>query len=80
MRDHLLRNNGKDVSLFRNVQPSFSTHERKTKSKNELLKQIHKKHKKRFLNSSDEKGIVFYIELFPNNKKPTQKDRLHHYL
>ncbi|MBM7586947.1 hypothetical protein JOC86_003499 [Bacillus pakistanensis] len=63
-RDHLLRNNGKDASLFRNQQPSFSTHERKTKTKSELLLRNRKKHKKRFLDSENEKGIVFILGCF----------------
>ncbi|MGF7532729.1 hypothetical protein AAGG74_03120 [Bacillus mexicanus] len=36
-RAHLLRNGGRDVLLSRNSRPSFSTHERMTKSKKSIL-------------------------------------------
>ncbi|MBL3646642.1 hypothetical protein ABZM97_12065 [Bacillus vallismortis] len=36
-REHLLRNGGRDVLLSRGSTPSFSTHERMTKSKKEML-------------------------------------------
>ncbi|KXZ21934.1 hypothetical protein AXI59_11815 [Bacillus nakamurai] len=44
-RAHLARNGVRDVSLSRGAQPSFSTHERMTKSKKDRLQNI--KHKKR---------------------------------
>ncbi|MEK5081553.1 hypothetical protein [Bacillus sp. FSL H8-0515] len=36
-REHLLRYGGRDVLLSRGNSPSFSTHERMTKSKKEIL-------------------------------------------
>ncbi len=42
-REHRLRNGGRDVLLSRGSTPSFSTHERMTKSKKEILnKREHK--------------------------------------
>ncbi|MEC2111004.1 hypothetical protein [Bacillus stercoris] len=42
-REHRLRNGGRDVSSSRGSTPSFSTHERMTKSKKEILNK--RKHK-----------------------------------
>lgn len=44
----LLRQQGKDVTLSRD-SVSFSTHERKTKTKLEALEKMDKKYKKQFL-------------------------------
>ncbi|QEK98301.1 hypothetical protein EXD81_14955 [Bacillus amyloliquefaciens] len=45
MREHLKRNGMRDAVLSRGTAPSFSTHERVTKTKKDRLERI--KHKKR---------------------------------
>ncbi|MFT3654164.1 hypothetical protein DALLNEIH_00583 [Bacillus sp. B01(2024)] len=45
MREHLRRNGLRDAVLSRGAAPSFSTHERVTKTKKDRLERI--KHKKR---------------------------------
>ncbi|MCY9184376.1 MULTISPECIES: hypothetical protein [Bacillus] len=44
-REHLLRNSGRDALLSRGTSPSFSTHERMTKSKKDILNKRKHKHK-----------------------------------
>jgi len=46
-RDHVLRNSGRDVTLFRNGN-EFSTHERKTKTKLEKMDNKVHKYKQQF--------------------------------
>ncbi|MCI4136247.1 hypothetical protein MOB09_12645 [Bacillus vallismortis] len=41
-REHLLRNGGRNVLLSRGSTPSFSTHERKIKSKKDILNKQNK--------------------------------------
>jgi len=59
-RDQLLRNSGRDVTLFRNGN-EFSTHERKTKTKREKLNSRDSKYKKQFLKGEQPNGIAFLI-------------------
>ncbi|MCY7765420.1 hypothetical protein [Bacillus inaquosorum] len=55
-REHLLRNGGSDVLLSRGGAPSFSTHERMTKSKKEILNK--KKHRNPYDHTAfDDKGF-----------------------
>ncbi len=61
-REHRLRNGGRDVLLSRGSTPSFSTHERMTKSKKEILNK--RKHK----NPYDHTAVMIRIFLCP--KKP----------
>ena len=57
-RDHVLRNSGRDVTLFRNNN-EFSTHERKTKTKREKLDKKVRKYKQQFLKGEQTNGIAF---------------------
>ena len=59
-RDHMLRNSGRDVTLFRSGS-EFSTHERKTKTKREKLNSKESKYKKQFLKGEQPNGIAFLI-------------------
>ncbi|MCR4385420.1 MULTISPECIES: hypothetical protein [Bacillus amyloliquefaciens group] len=62
MREHLKRNGMRDAVLSRGTAPSFSTHERVTKTKKDRLERI--KHKKRNLydHRSDDGGSFFMPE------------------
>ncbi|MEC3659408.1 hypothetical protein ABEY13_12390 [Bacillus velezensis] len=62
MREHLRRNGMRDAVLSRGTAPSFSTHERVTKTKKDRLERI--KHKKRnpYDHRSDDGGSFFMPE------------------
>lgn len=62
MREHLKRNGMRDAVLSRGTAPSFSTHERVTKTKKDRLERI--KHKKRnpYDHRSDDGGSFFMPE------------------
>ncbi|MGF2615732.1 hypothetical protein FZC84_06585 [Rossellomorea vietnamensis] len=51
-REHLLRTEGRDVTRLRGNALQFSTHERKTMTKEEKARKSHTKHKKRHLQES----------------------------
>ncbi|RXI96446.1 hypothetical protein DS745_22300 [Anaerobacillus alkaliphilus] len=59
-RDHQLRNQKRDVTNSRGIQVDFSTHERKTKTKQEILKKHETKHK-RILQEFTHEGDAFLI-------------------
>ena len=58
-RAHQLRTTGKDVTIMRN-EINFSTHVRKTKTKQEKVQQFHNKHKKHFRQGILPDGNAFY--------------------
>ncbi|SES11371.1 hypothetical protein [Psychrobacillus sp. OK032] len=62
-RAHQMRNNGKDVTMFRN-EVDFSTHLRKSKTKTEKLNQLHTKHKKHFTKGIVPNGNAFYYAYY----------------
>lgn len=56
-----LRERGKDVTIQRR-QAEFSTHVRMTKTKQDALKKLDKKHKRHFqVNYTDSSGNAFYV-------------------
>lgn len=56
-----LRERGKDVTIQRR-QADFSTHVRMTKTKQDALKKLDKKHKRHFqVNYTDSSGNAFYV-------------------
>lgn len=57
-REHVLRNLGRDVTQFRG-ENDFSTHVRKTKTKQEKLNSRENKYKKQFRNGDQPNGIAF---------------------
>jgi len=57
-REHVLRNLGRDVTLFRG-ENDFSTHVRKTKTKQEKLSNRENKYKKQFRSGDQPNGIAF---------------------
>lgn len=59
-RDHIYRTTGKDVTKMRGMKPDFSTHERKTKTKREILMKMEKKHKGRSYQYGNDKNAFFY--------------------
>ncbi len=59
-REHQLRNSGRDVTQSRGLKPDFSTLERTTKTKNETMIKMEKKHKKRFLRNDGVHGESFF--------------------
>ncbi|MBU9723351.1 MULTISPECIES: hypothetical protein [Bacillaceae] len=63
-RDHVVRNGGRNATKSRGMAVSFSTHERRTKSKKDTIYKLHNKHKKRSLhqNTTDD-GTIFYGEI-----------------
>ncbi|WP_317986223.1 hypothetical protein [Bacillus sp. KS1] len=65
MREHLKRNGMRDAVLSRGTAPSFSTHERVTKTKKDRLERI--KHKKRnpYDHRSDDGGSFLCRNLAP---------------
>jgi len=62
LREHVLRNSGRDVTLMRS-ENNFSTHVRKTKTKREKLNSKEHKYKKQFLQGDKPNGIAFLFAL-----------------
>lgn len=62
LREHILRNSGRDVTKFRG-ENDFSTHVRKSKTKHEKLKSVECKYKKQFLRGDKTNGIAFLFAI-----------------
>ncbi|WP_075619397.1 hypothetical protein [Paenisporosarcina indica] len=67
-REHLFRNSGRDVTQFRG-ENDFSTHVRKTKTKQEKLNSKESKYKKQFRRGEQPNGIAFLFALKPLRDK-----------
>ncbi|RIW29278.1 hypothetical protein D3H55_19305 [Bacillus salacetis] len=64
-REHVLRTRGKDVTDFRGSANGFSTHERKTMTKQETMRKSETKHKKRYLQKHHLEDSAFLIFSYP---------------
>ncbi|WP_096439361.1 hypothetical protein [Alteribacter populi] len=62
-RDHRERNGIHDVTRSRGNLPHFSTHVRKTKTKQGKWNQLHTKHKKRSLHQRQDEGSFLFLDL-----------------
>jgi hypothetical protein len=60
-REHLLRTKGRNVTISRGAACEFSTHERRTMTKQEKLRKIRNKHKKRYLQNQHREDNAFYF-------------------
>jgi len=59
-REHVLRNLGRDVTQFRG-ENGFSTHVRKTKTKQEKIISKDNKYKKQFRSGENPMELLFYL-------------------
>lgn len=66
IREQMLRNSGKDVTLSRGGN-DFSTHVRKTKTKRERLESAENKYKRQFRRGDQPDGIAFLFVNLSNH-------------
>lgn len=66
-REHIERQHSRNPELSRGTMAHFSTHERKTKTKQEALQHMMKKHKKGMLMITIKRIISIFILLFCDN-------------
>lgn len=66
-REHTLRTEGRDVTCLRAAAGEFSTHERKTMTKDEKARKFHTKHKKRHLQDSYHEDSASLFDDFMNS-------------